>query len=248
MASMKMKQAFAIASLVACAGLASADTVIRQFQLYDHPDSVETPPPYGLRLDGVFNGLSGAGTNAVTTFSMNQYSNTVLTVTDNGSTIAINITGTLYGGVDSGTGYGFGAGDYAVSYNYVFGVTPMGTGWVTMPPSPLNGGTLTALGNNNGVASGSVFTIYDDNSMAKSFEFLQDDHRLTIATGGSENYLEAGQGFWVGRGWLSYNANNNNSAGTQDWLFIGKLVPLPTTAGLGIAGLTALGVVRRRRA
>ncbi len=237
----------AVATLVLCAG-ASAGTQQR-FLLQDHPDGNQNPPPYGLRMDGLFNGYVGGGANAATTFSFNTFDDVILTVTTSGSSISINIAGTVYGGVDTGVGYGFGEGSYDVNFNMTMNVAAMGSGWlVSSPSNGVNQGTLTANAGITGVAAGTVFNIYESNSMGNPFKFLQDDHRLTLLNGGSSNYPEAGQGLWVGRGWNTTFANGNTNGLTQDWLFTGsRIVPLPTGAGLAWAGALCVFAPRGRR-
>ncbi len=236
----------AIAAL-ALAGAASAGT--QRFLLQDHPDGVNLPPPYGLRMDGLFNAYAGGGANAATTFSFNNFDDVILTVNSNGSSITINIAGTVYGGVDNGAAYGFGEGSYDLNFDMTMNVSAMGSGWVVSSPSNgVNQGTLTAGAGIAGVAAGTVFNIYESNSMMNPFKFLQDDHRLNLLNGGAANYPEAGQGLWVGRGWNTSFQNGNPSGPTQDWLFTGsRIVPLPTGAGLACAAALCVFAPRTRR-
>lgn len=233
-------------ALLAAAAAASAST--QAFLLQDHPDGNANPPPYGLRLDGLFNGYAGAGNNAVTTFSFNTFDDTKLRVTTTGPNIDIRIKGTVYGGVDNGAVVGFGAGSYDLVYDITVNVAAMGTGWfVSSPSNGANKGTLTAHAGIGGVTAGTVFSFYESNSMGNPFKFLQDEHRLTLLEGGAANYPEAGQGYWVGRGWNTTNSNGAPTGNTQDWLFIGSAVPLPTGAGLAMAGALGVFFPRRRR-
>ncbi len=223
-------------------GQAQASTVT-QFYLGDHPSALENPPPYGLRLDGLFDGLTGA-TGGVTTFSFgNSLSGAggspVMTVTDDGvGNVTIDIDGMVFGGEDDGSDYGFGEGWYQLDFSYTMNVSASGTGWVVSPEDPDNNkGTLTAKAGNADIAEGTVFGFFGDkqNDAGFSFKFLQDDHRL----GGT---AEEGQGFWVGRGWLQLEQDDSE---TKDFLFIGKLVPTPVAALLGLPMLIGLGVMRR---
>ncbi len=226
----------AAAAGIWCASMASAATV-KQFKLLDHPDGGENPPPYGLRFDNLFTTVGGSG--GVTVFSMNHFNDTILTVTDFGGSMKINIKGTLYGGVKSGPGLGFGEGAYALDFTYNMNVSANGTGWKVDPNHPSNKGSLTSLGNAQ-VAIGTVMEFSDkDGNENHSFQFLQDDHRLG-------NYPAfANKGYWVGRGWFM---NAQMTAGTHDFLFLGvELIPLPSPVGLASAGLFALAAVRRRR-
>jgi len=219
---------------LACPSGASA-ALLKQFKLQDHPDGNALPPAYGLRFDNIFSTIGGP--KGITTFSMNHFNNTILSVIDNGASLAINIKGTLYGGVDTGVTIGFGKGAYALDFTYNMNVAPSGTGWVVDPNHPSNAGKLTSLGNAN-VPAGTMFNFVDkDGNQGHSFQFLQDDHRLA-------GHPEFGQGFWVGRGWLK---NAKNDGDTHDFLFIGSLIPLPTPLGMAAAGLIAAAALRRRR-
>jgi len=225
-------------AISAIAGLslgAAAHAGTSKFDLSDHPDGNANPPGYGLRLDGLFGGRAGAS-GGVTTFSFDPFNVSLLVNDDDPSMISINIVGTVYGGEDTGAGYGFGEGAYDLDFTYNFNVAPDGTGWKVAPANAGNNGTLTSLGNAD-VAAGETFSFFD--FADTSFLFLQDDHRL----GG---HAEAGQGFWVGRGWVTMDPDGETRRGTKDYLFLGKSVPAPLGAGFGAAGVLALGVRRRR--
>jgi hypothetical protein len=223
--------------VLTAAGLAVATGAnAASYRLSDHPAANENPPPYGLRLDGLFAGETGAN-GGITTFSFNTYGNTILNVFLNGSTLNITINGTVFGGEDTGSGTGFGAGDYQLSMTYTVGVTAVTDGWKVDASSGSNFGTLTAL---TGALAGDVFNLSDDrqNSTGQTFAFLQDDHRL-----GAFPSIAALDPF-VGRGWL--NIVGNSASGTRDLLFLGELIPSPLSgamAGVGLVGLAA----RRRR-
>lgn len=219
---------------------AMAGTVTK-FKLFDHPDGSDNPPPYGLRMDGIF------GDGATTTFSFDTAEGVVLTVTDTtdqvGGSITINISGVVFGGRDIGSSYDLahaGTGKYALNYTYSFNVVTEGTGWRVDPQHVNNGGSLNAI-DVNGDEANFQFNIFEEPATGNPFKFLQDDHRLAGES-------EAGQGFWVGRGWHTY-VQGQGVAGTQDFLFIGTMmVPLPTPMALSAAGLLTVALVRRRRA
>lgn len=200
------------------------------YRLSDHPDSLQAPPPYGLRLDTLFAGQAGAA-GGVTTFS---FVDVIMQVTTSGMGITVNISGSLYGGEDTGVGYGFGEGDYTLDYTYTMNVSSLGTGY-TATPDVTNTGTLTAL---NGDAAGQTFDLFDmADGSGRSFVFLQDDFRL--AGSGLE-----GLGYWVGRGWLSVGGQTNGA--TRDFLFVATLIPSPLAGSLAGAGLLGLATRRRR--
>lgn len=225
----------ALGACLVAAAPASASTTI--FALSDHPDGNAAPATYGLRLDGLFTGRAGA-VAGITTFSFNHFNDVRLTVHENMGTITLNIAGTIWGGEKSGADYAYGKGAYALNFDFKMHVAASGTGWVVNQDDPVNNtGQIMALGNNAGVSMGTVFQFHD--MSAASFLFLQDEWRLA-------GHPQAGHGFWVGRGWVTFQPNGADSSATQDWLFLGTLVPLPTAGALACAGLVGLTTRRRR--
>lgn len=202
-------------------GASAGGLVIAEFQLGDHPNGNQNPPPYGLRLDNML----GAGT---TTLSIGFHNDTVLSVYDDGGVLSINITGTLYGGVVDGLGGYVSAASYAVDFNYSIGVSASGGGWVVNGFDPMNGGTLTNLDTND------VVSMYAKGT-PETFLFLPDDHRL-----------DTDANDWVGRGWITDQVDGSDPlGGTRDWLFTATPIPAPSAfALLGLGGLVA---TRRRR-
>lgn len=251
---MRFRSVFATAA-IAGAGLLAAPAfgATQTFLLTDHPDAAQDPPPYGLRLDNVFSnaGLTsstGQAVAGVTTFSFSHPSSSMfLDVTETplgggGLDIDIHIHGVAYGGVDTGGAYGFGEGIYTIDFSYTANVVKALDGWFVSPQSVANLGTVTAGAGITDVPAGTVFNIYEKTPTGNPFRFEQDGHRLAGFP------LIAATNPWVGRGWLTFNADGSDTVGTHDWLFIGQPIPLPSSLGLASAGaLALLGVVRRRR-
>lgn len=225
------RRAFALVGVLALA--AGADADVRVFKLLNHPDAGARPPGYGLRLDGLFAGQPGAS-GGVTTFSFEE-SDVFLTITEDVSGIEINIKGEVYGGEDSGTGYGYGEGFYDLDFTWRVGVATTSTGWKVNGNSPAS--------NNGDLAGGfpaiAPINLFDNG--ANSFFFQQDDDRLD----GHPDFF--GKGFFVGRGWLTTNANGQPSGGTRDFIFIGYEVPAPGAGALAGLALGASALRRRRR-
>ncbi len=222
--------ATALAFAVVAAGAQAAT-----YRLADHPDGSANPPPYGLRLDGLF---AAAGHNGTTTFSFDTFADTIMKVVDTGSGTKITITGTVYGGRDTGSGYGFGEGNYAFSFTFMENVVNEVNGHSVTAISASNTGTLTAIGDNNGVAMGTTYNLFENSNGTHTFQFLTDGHRLA----GTE--LEGRTDIFVGRGWLG--VQGNSTSGTRDLLFVGQLIPSPLAGGMAGIGLIGLAARRRR--
>lgn len=238
--------AAAIVASTVFASSAQAETLV--YQLFNHPDGNAAPPQYGLRLDNLF----GGGNTVHFSFDPADGASVFLTVTDSGGTITINIAGTVFGGHDNGgaTYAAANAGFWDLDFSYTLYVAGDGTnGWSVSPQSNTNQGSLTALDNGGGVGGlwdfGASFDFFEQVGTNNPFIFAPDDHRLLTSTGGSMDYPEAGDTF-VGRGWLSYDSSGSGVSDTQDWLFIGQLVPLPPAAWMAGIGLIGIAALRRR--
>ncbi len=106
----------------------SAWAEVKYFRLKDHPDGAINPPPYGLRFDNLF-GNAGGSPGAKTTFSVEYGSAAMWAMVDTDTGI-IRMFGTMYGGEDTGTGYGFGEGHYRADFVYNTNVAAVSNGYV----------------------------------------------------------------------------------------------------------------------
>ncbi len=220
---------------LAAASVVAASAHAATYKLADHPDGTANPPPYGLRLDGLF---ASAGQNGTTTFSFDAFGDTIMKVIDTGSGTKITITGTVYGGRDTGTGLGYGEGAYAFSFTFMENVVNEVNGHSVTAISAMNSGSLVALGDNNGVAMGTTYNLFENSNGTHTFQFLTDGHRLA----GTE--LEGRTDIFVGRGWLG--VQGNSTSGTRDLLFVGQVIPSPLAGGIAGVGLMGLAARRRR--
>jgi len=216
---------FLTAALIAGTAMSASagSTVVGQYLLDDHHDGNQNPPPYGLRLDNLIE-------TGVFTMSLGFYSDTILTVYDDGGNLSINISGTLNGGLIDGVGGYISSDDYLVDFTYAVNVSDVGNGWEVNGFDAGNTGTVTNMSTN------AVTTLYGmPNIDGLNFAFLADGHRI-----GNDNST------WVGRGWLTGESDGSNPlAGDRDWLFTATEIPAPgSMALLGLGGLVA---GRRRR-
>ena len=246
----------AFAALTLMAGTASADTVLFSFDLGDHPDGNAADPTYGLRLDNLFTRMtdggafvSGSGIGGTTTFSFESNGADMrldaIDTNDSGTVDTLRISGTVYGGRDVGSGYGFGEGLYELSYTVATGVSTLGGtdgGFMAANAGGTDLGYIRSLGNDD-IAAGTTWGFSNKpNNAGDSFLFLADGHRM-----GGSNDVPARGGIidpHVGRGWLMFSGAGGSSAGAQDFLFV--TVPLPTGGMLAMAGLAGCAAIRRR--
>lgn len=218
-----MKQVGACALLGATAMTANAGgLVIGQFALHDHPDAYEAPPPYGLRVDNII----GSG---LSTLSLDQFSDTVLTVYDDGGNLSININGTLWGGEVSGNAY-VSPEAYTVDMTYSIGVNPDFGGWLVTGFDSANAGTITRVSDNMS------WDIFGMPSMTGAvLHFRPDGYRL-----------DGDDSTWVGRGWITDQSDGSDPLqGARDWIFTATVIPAPSTGLIALTGVLAMS--RRRR-
>jgi hypothetical protein len=208
------------------ASTASATIAPGTYQLFNHPDGNQNPPPYGLRLDELYDATTS---HDVFTFDFNHPSSYV-TMTYTGSTITI--TGNARGGRDAGTVHAADAYLGLYSFNFVYnigvGLAP-GDDDVLVNPAIAGSNTgwiMTPLGD--------TIALRDESNGDFTFRLGDEDNDL-----GHRGF--AGISGW---GWLTHGPSTASHVHDSDWIFtVGPLVPSPSAAG----GLVLGGVLAARR-
>ncbi len=201
------------------------------YRLHNHPDGSANPPPYGARIDELYN---VTGSHDIFTFNFD-HPQSAMFLDYTGSTVRI--YGVSYGGRDVGTNYAndqyLGVYAFDFLYNVGVGLAPGDDDvMVTLPYGQYNYGTmLTPLGDTVSLRDG-------------HYSGSQPDFRF-----GDENNDLGHRGFagLSGWGWLFHALPGQPYVNypASDWLFTAELVPAPGMATLLLgAGLLAS---RRRR-
>ena len=238
-----------VSGLLTSAPLEAA--LIAQYQLLDHPDASESPPPYGLRLDGL-GSIPGPGTLPAGEYLFSAElsgSHLTLDVIEDDITglLSLHLYGTVYGGLqdDSAADHldALFRGVAVVDFTYRQNVT-LGSGsvlyTVTDDAHDISTGNTGTLEWTDG--NGDTHTIHLQDQSGASFSArLAHGHR-------------AGPGvrsFW---GWVNHStlalSSRYEHVSSSDWLLIAEPVHMPepaTVLCLG-AGLAAVCAARRRRA
>lgn len=234
--------------LVGAVDSATADPVLANgiYVLGNHPDGGAQPPLYGLRLDGL-------GSGGVYTFD---FSDDVADNDDDGAGMLMNlmvdtsdptnssirIHGTVFGGLNSGSGYGTdGVGLWDVDFTYGLtdgsGIQVAGDGRIFVQPenNTQNNGTITPLFTDTLFTSGTPIALVDFINPPSGTVFnLNTGHRGFAGVSG-----------W---GWLTHGSDPNNHISASDWLFTVDPTPIPApgAAFLAAFGMAAVGMVKRR--
>ena len=221
---------FAAVASLTFSSVATAGAILPGlYNLNNHPDGSINPPPYGLRLDNLYD-VHPSNPDRFT-FDFDHPSSN-MTLFYNDVTQKITIDGVSYGGRDVGSAYANDVylGLYTIhfEYNMNVGMVPGDDDIWSNGPSHSNFGTiLTPLGD--------TFNLSDVASGGMTFRF------------GDENNDNGHRGFdgISGWGWLAINGART-SQGADDWIFTAKYVPEPATIVFLASGLVGCLSSRRR--
>lgn len=194
------------------------------YRLHNHPDGDADPPPYGMRLDELYNETSG---HDIYTFDFDHASSNMVLNYDSTNQI-ITISGVAWGGRDIGGSYANDQylGFYTIAFTYNVGVGPVPGDddiWVTSASGSNSGTIQTPLGHTK--------NLRDVAADGFTFRF------------GDENNNQGHRGFAgiSGWGWMDIDGHHQDA---QDWLFTAERIPEPSSVLLALLGV--VGVVRRR--
>lgn len=217
----------ALAAVGLAASVASGQILVPgTYRLSNHPDGNQNPPPYGLRLDELYNATTG---HDVFSFDFDDArSNVLLTYT--GSTITI--AGSAWGGRDAGAVYFTdvynGLYTFSFTYNVGVGIAPSDDDILVDPIT-------------DGVNVGSITTPLGNTIPLRD----KSDGNFTFRLGDENNDLgHRGFNGISGWGWLTHGGPNAPHVADSDFLFtVGPLIPAPGAA----TALAALGLLAARR-
>lgn len=236
---MQLRQLIVGISLLAGASMGASGAILPYgtYSLANHPDGNLTPPPYGLRLDGLFNAT--AQSDRFTFDFDDAQSNMKMTISNNGVADIITIFGESYGGRDIGSTYASDSwlGVYQIYFQYTIGVAPMANDddWRVAGSAEMqNFGQIIAPG-------GQQANLTDKSDGSQTFRVGDENNDLGH---------RRSDGLISGWGWLAIQQSDGSylrspEGGSDDWLFT-VVVPTPLPGFLAVAGLGGLAAIRRR--
>ncbi len=220
-----------ILPLLALTASANGATILPGvYQLHNHPDGNEVPPPYGLRLDEMVDATAG---HDIFTFDFD-HANSDMKLYYNSVLNKITIDGVVHGGRDSGGGYfnDVYLGLYTVHFEYTIGVglAAPDDDLQVVAPGGVNFGTITGPG------GAPIHSLMDKSDGNNTFRFGDEDNDLG----------HRGFNGISGWGWMMVDTRYTPA---MDWLFTAEYIAIPEPTSALALGLGALliGAARRRR-
>lgn len=197
------------------------------YVLHNHPDGLANPPPYGMRLDGLYPGSPGD-------FTLD-FDHPSSSMQMDVTTTSIHIFGVAYGGRDIGTAYASEptTGVYTVDFLFSIGLG--------LAPGDDDTRVVAADGSNTGsvlTPTGDTIMLFDKaNDEGFNFRLGDEDDDL-----GHRGF--AGISGW---GWFT-RSGVGPMAGFNDFIFTAeRVIPSPGAGALGMVALGLVGMRRRRR-
>lgn len=210
------------------AGAAGAIIQPGLYQLHNHPDGNQDPPPYGLRLDELYDATAN---HDVFTFDFDHPASNVIM---NFAPGLITISGQAWGGRDVGNVYANDVylGLYTVNFTYALGIAPVpgDDDWQVVP-----GADYTNTGFISTPLSDVISLGDKRDGTGMSFRLGDEDDDL-----GHRGF--AGISGW---GWLTHAFESRPHVTSTDWIFTAEFIPSPGTGATALLGL--VGLARRRR-
>lgn len=208
----------------------AADIQIGTYQLHNHPDGNRNPPPYGFRLDELFNFTSG---HDVITFDFDAPGADMRMDYDGTS---LHIYGTAFGGLQAGSVYSANPSHTSfVTIDMTYSIANLLPGdddLIVTTPNYTNMGTIT----------------WQDTGEVVNFWDYSGNHGYTFQLGDEAD--DSGHRDFngiSGWGWVNHGVMTTH-IGASDFLFTAELIPLPPAAIMGFVGLIGVVAVRRRLA
>lgn len=240
-----------VLALVAMLGVSAQAMSIPNgsYTLGSHPDGNQSPPPYGLRLDG----LLGVNSEEYTFNFSDAASAMTMTISDSvnfAGKKTVVISGTSFGGEDVGAAYNAdlsGLWQIDFTYDNVMANGDMSELWTDAADSGNNTGKITALFDATGGEAGRLSNgdMFDLEDFAGSHDFT---FKLAFGHRGFPGIS--------GWGWLNHAPAGQNSGPMQhiyssDWLFTAERIPppppqVPLPAAFP-AGLACMGMIALRK-
>ena len=223
------KRAIALAGATVCTLVfaSSADANIlppNTYQIHNHPEGNQLPPPYGLRLDEIIDVTPGQ--HDIFSFDFDA-DGADMRLTFDGT--SVRIFGTAFGGLDIGGEYDPAFSGF-VNIDFTYNLVQKANGdddFVSTQPDGSDTGTIELW-------TGEVVDLesYTGNN---DFAFRLGDEDDDMGHRGVDDIS--------GWGWLAYEGGDHVNA--SDWLFIvGDKIPAPSALALLAVGV---GFGRRRR-